>query len=54
MTLVYDGTLRAIRRRPDSEFPFPVSDIRRIPLHWMQRLYIEAGVLAYGLLDRFS
>ena len=45
---------RRLSGAPDSEFPFPVSDIRRIPLHWMQRLYIEAGVLAYGLLDRFS
>ena len=45
---------RRLSGAPDSEFPFPVSDIRRIPLHWMQRLYIEAGVLAYGVLDRFS
>ena len=45
---------RRLSGAPDSEFPFPVSDIRRIPLHWMQRLYIEAGVLAYSVLDRFS
>lgn len=35
-------------------FPFPISPIRPIPLHGLQRLYIAAGVAWYSLLDRFS
>jgi glycine/D-amino acid oxidase-like deaminating enzyme len=35
-------------------FPFPISPIRPIPLHGLQRLYIAAGVAWYTLLDRFS
>lgn len=35
-------------------FPFPITPIRPIPLHGLQRLYIAAGVAWYTLLDRFS
>lgn len=34
--------------------PLPVTPIRPIPLHFLQRLYITAGVAWYSLLDRFS
>jgi glycine/D-amino acid oxidase-like deaminating enzyme len=35
-------------------FPFPITPIRPIPLHGLQRLYIAAGVAWYSLLDRLS
>ncbi|AZD66084.1 sarcosine oxidase [Pseudomonas chlororaphis] len=34
-----------------SEFPFPVTPIRPIPLHGLQRLYLGAGIAWYRLLD---
>jgi hypothetical protein len=34
-------------------FPFPVSDIRPIPIHGLQRLYMAAAVGYYSVLDRF-
>ncbi|MBN3724156.1 NAD(P)/FAD-dependent oxidoreductase [Burkholderia sp. Ac-20379] len=37
-----------------TDFPFPVSDIKPIPLHQLQRFYIGAGVALYSLLDRFG
>ena len=36
------------------DFPFPVTKIKPIPFHFMQRLYITAGVTMYSLLDRFG
>ncbi|KAA8998967.1 FAD-binding oxidoreductase [Affinibrenneria salicis] len=39
-------------RRPEAEFPFPISPIRPIPLHQLQHFYIAAGVTWYSLLDR--
>lgn len=33
------------------EFPFPVTPIRPIPLHGLQRLYLGAGIAWYRLLD---
>jgi glycine/D-amino acid oxidase-like deaminating enzyme len=33
---------------------FPVTDIRAIPLHALQRLYIALGVGWYSLLDRLA
>jgi glycine/D-amino acid oxidase-like deaminating enzyme len=38
----------------DGEFPFPISSIRPIPLHSLERMYIAAGVLWYSLLDRLA
>lgn len=35
-------------------FPYPVSTIRPIPMHGLQRFYIAAGVLWYSLLDRVA
>jgi glycine/D-amino acid oxidase-like deaminating enzyme len=35
-------------------FPFPISPIRPIPMHGLQRLYIAAGVAWYALMDRWS
>jgi glycine/D-amino acid oxidase-like deaminating enzyme len=35
-------------------FPFPVSPIRPIPFHGLQRGYIAAGVAWYSLLDRIG
>jgi glycine/D-amino acid oxidase-like deaminating enzyme len=35
-------------------FPFPISPIRPIPLHGLQRIYIAAGVAWYALMDRYS
>jgi len=36
------------------DFPFPVSPIRPIPLHWLERFYITAGVTWYSILDRLT
>ncbi|MNG20260.1 Gamma-glutamylputrescine oxidoreductase [compost metagenome] len=33
------------------EFPFPVTRIRPIPFHGLQRLYLGAGIAWYRLLD---
>lgn len=33
------------------DFPFPVTPVRRIPLHGLQRLYLGAGIAWYRLLD---
>ncbi len=39
----------------ETEFPFPITPLRQIPLHGsLQRFYISAGVAWYGLLDRLS
>lgn len=35
-------------------FPFPITPIRPIPLHGLQRLYVAAGVAWYTLLDRIA
>lgn len=39
---------------PASEFPFPISTIKPIPFHRLQRLYIAAGIACYRVLDKFS
>jgi len=33
------------------DFPFPVTPIRQIPFHRLQRLYLAAGISYYRLLD---
>ncbi|GAC1033975.1 FAD-binding oxidoreductase [Pseudomonas sp. No.21] len=33
------------------DFPFPITPLRRIPLHGLQRLYLGAGIAWYRLLD---
>ena len=33
---------------------FPVTPIRPIPLHGLQRFYVAAGVAWFSLLDKFS
>lgn len=35
-------------------FPYPVTRMRRIPLHGLQRFYIAAGVAWYSLLDQLE
>ncbi|WP_422096181.1 NAD(P)/FAD-dependent oxidoreductase [Variovorax sp.] len=40
--------------QPGADFPYPVTPLRPIPLHGLQRFYIAAGVAWYSLLDRFS
>lgn len=37
-----------------ADFPYPISPIKPIPLHQLQRFYIAAGVAWYSLLDRFG
>lgn len=37
-----------------TEFPFPITPIRPIPMHALQRWYIAAGVAWYMLLDRLG
>jgi len=37
-----------------ADFPYPVSPIRPIPLHGLQRFYIAGGVAWYSLLDRLA
>ncbi|MGE0313052.1 MAG: NAD(P)/FAD-dependent oxidoreductase [Lautropia sp.] len=37
-----------------ADFPFPVTPVRPIPMHRLQRLYIAAGVSLYSLQDRFA
>lgn len=40
---------------PESEFPFPITPMSKIPLHGaLQHFYISAGVAWYGLLDRLA
>lgn len=38
----------------DRAFPFPISQIRPIPLHALQRFYIAIGVSWYSLIDKLS
>ncbi|MGB6008909.1 NAD(P)/FAD-dependent oxidoreductase [Castellaniella sp.] len=39
----------------ETEFPFPITPLRKIPLHGaLQHFYISAGVAWYGLLDRLA
>lgn len=37
-----------------TEFPFPITPIRPIAMHALQRWYIAAGVAWYMLLDRLG
>lgn len=37
-----------------AEFVYPVTPLQRLPLHGLQRFYIEAGVAWYSLLDRLN
>lgn len=43
-----------IAEKSTAEFPFPISPIRKIPFHSLQRLYIAAGVAWFSLLDRLE
>jgi hypothetical protein len=36
------------------DFPFPLTRVKPIPLHGLQRRYIAAGVACYSMLDRLS
>ena len=36
------------------DFPFPVTPIRTIPFHSLQRLYVAAGITYYRLLDALN
>ena len=38
----------------DSDFPFPVTPIRSIPFHSLQRLYVAAGITYYRMLDALN
>jgi glycine/D-amino acid oxidase-like deaminating enzyme len=38
----------------DATFPFPISPVRPIPLHGLQRFYLAAGVAWYTLMDRLA
>lgn len=46
--------LAAWLRNPDYAMPYPVSPVRPIPWHGLQRFYISAGVAWYALLDRVA
>jgi glycine/D-amino acid oxidase-like deaminating enzyme len=48
------GKHLAARMTGTTEFPFPVTRIKPIPLHGMQRFYIAAGVAWYSLMDRLG
>lgn len=48
------GRHLAARLQGAVDFPLPITPIRPIPLHGMQRLYIGAGVAWYSLLDRIA
>jgi glycine/D-amino acid oxidase-like deaminating enzyme len=37
---------------PTAGFPFPITSIKPIPFHGMQRLYIAAGVTCYRVFDK--
>lgn len=39
---------------PTSSFPYPVTELKKIPGHGLQRFYINAGVAWYSLLDRLN
>lgn len=38
----------------ESDFPFPVTPIRTIPFHSLQRLYVAAGITYYRMLDALN
>ena len=38
----------------ESDFPFPVTPIRSIPFHSLQRLYVAAGITYYRMLDALN
>lgn len=38
----------------EARIDFPVSSMRTIPLHELQRFYMAAGVTWYKLLDKLS
>lgn len=37
-----------------ADFPYPVTPIRPIPMHGLQRFYVAGGVAWYSLLDRLA
>lgn len=39
---------------PRYHFPYPVTELKKIPGHGLQRFYIGAGVAWYSLLDRLN
>lgn len=41
-------------RNANADFPFPVTPLKPIPLHRLQRFYIAGGVAWYSLLDRLG
>ena len=45
------GRQIAMRIAGRSDFPYPIIDIRPVPLHRLRRLYIRLGIAYYGLLD---
>jgi glycine/D-amino acid oxidase-like deaminating enzyme len=48
------GKHLARRMTGAGEFPFPITPIRPLPLHGLQRFYVAAGVAWYSLLDRVA
>lgn len=48
------GKQIAARIAGESSFPYPLTDIKPLPLHRLRRLYIGLGVAYYGLLDMLS
>lgn len=48
------GQQIAARLVRDEAMAFPLTDIRPIPLHALQRLYVTLGVAWYSLLDRLA
>lgn len=48
------GKHLAARMTGGQDFPFPITPIRPIPLHALQRFYVAAGVAWYALMDRLA
>ena len=54
MSTVLGKHLAARVAGTESDFPFPVTPIRSIPFHSLQRLYVAAGITYYRMLDALN
>lgn len=48
------GKQIAARIAGESDFPYPLTEIKPVPLHRLRRLYIGLGIAYYGFLDMLS
>lgn len=48
------GRQIAARIAGETDFPYPLTEVKPVPLHRLRRLYIGLGIAYYGLLDMLS